>query len=109
MTETRIERCVYCGASHPSGTLPTAEDLAETLAEERARLAARIEAIDAEAAAAESRRFFLGIPWDAHTLERVREIGYSVPVALRAELLAHVPERLRAALAEGFADRDGAR
>lgn len=84
--------------------------MTETLAEERARLAARIAEIDAETVAGDTRRFFLNLPWrpDA-SADEVRRIGYSVPVALRAELLAHVPERLRAALAEGFADRDGAR
>lgn len=81
----------------------------ETLAEERARLAARIEAIDAEMVAAEVRAaLFVEVPPDA-TPTHARLVGYGVPIALRAELLAHVPERLRAALAEGFADRDGAR
>lgn len=80
----------------------------ETLAEERARLAARIEAIDAEMVAAEWRRVLFEVTdWTA--VANVRGVGFGVPVALRAELLAHVPERLRAALAEGFADRDGAR
>lgn len=83
--------------------------MSETLAEERARLAARIEAIDAERVAAEKRASVLAEHWEDMAPVEAQLLAYGVPVALRAELLAHVPERLRAALEAGFADRDGAR